>query len=105
MEIATHNNITIVLEHYIDFSGRYFERELISINGNILTQDTYDNAYSNWRTSGRDVMPQAENFDINFVRSDGKSASLRLFSHYTYIYIYICVVNLAVGVRVNLLHY
>ncbi len=54
MEIATHNNITIVLEHYMDFPGGYFERELISINGNILTQDTYDDAYSDWCASGEE---------------------------------------------------
>ncbi|MCI9077592.1 MAG: DUF4869 domain-containing protein [Lachnospiraceae bacterium] len=54
MEIAARNDITIVLEHYMDFPGEYFEKKLVSINGTVLTQDTYDDAYSGWCASGEE---------------------------------------------------
>ena len=54
MEIAAHNDITIVLEHYMDFPGEYFEKKLVRINGTVLTQDTYDDAYSDWCASGEE---------------------------------------------------
>ena len=54
LEIAAHNDITIVLEHYMDFPGEYFEKKLVRINGTVLTQDTYDDAYSDWCASGEE---------------------------------------------------
>lgn len=45
MKIAEKRNITIFLEHYMDFPEVYFDEKRILFNGRFLTQDEYDEEF------------------------------------------------------------
>lgn len=51
VEMAKGRNITIMLEHYADFPPEAFEEKVIVCNGEVLTQDTYDDSFSAWSAS------------------------------------------------------
>lgn len=48
MEIAKKRDITIMLEHYMEFASEYFEEGLIMFQGKVLGEYDYDDAYSDW---------------------------------------------------------
>lgn len=51
IEMAKERDITIMLEHYADFPPEAFEEKVIRCHGEILTQDTYDDSFSDWSAS------------------------------------------------------
>jgi hypothetical protein len=52
VRISEQKDVTIVLEHYMDFPEKYFDEGKVSIDGKVLGQFDYDDAYSNWCASG-----------------------------------------------------
>lgn len=52
IRISEQKDVTIVLEHYMDFPERYFNEKKIFIDGKPLGQYDYDDAYSEWCASG-----------------------------------------------------
>lgn len=55
IRISEMKDVTIVLEHYMDFPEHYFEEGKISCNGKILGQYDYDDAFSAWGLSGEEL--------------------------------------------------
>lgn len=51
LEIASQKDVTIVLEHYMDFDEDMFDSNLICHNGVPLDQDSYDDLYTDWAQS------------------------------------------------------
>lgn len=52
MQIAGERDVTIVLEHYMDFPERYFVEKKITVNGEFVSQYEYDDAFSEWCSGG-----------------------------------------------------
>lgn len=50
LRIAKNKDFTMVLEHYMDFPPESFNEGVLYCKGELLTQDTYDDAYSDWRS-------------------------------------------------------
>lgn len=48
MEIAKERDVTIFLEHYMDIPVSYFEEGLICMNGKVLGEYDYDDAFDDW---------------------------------------------------------
>lgn len=55
VRISEMKDVTIVLEHYMDFPKQYFKEGKVFYKGKALTQFDYDCAYSDWCASGRDL--------------------------------------------------
>ena len=54
LEIAEQKDVTLVLEHYMDFPEDSFSKGLLQdADGNLYTQDIYDDAFSDWM--GEDI--------------------------------------------------
>lgn len=56
MRIAEVKDVTIVLEHYMDFPEHYFKEGKIMISDKVLGQYDYDDAFSDWCASGEENM-------------------------------------------------
>lgn len=54
MRVAAKHDVTIVLEHYMDFPHEYFSRGEIMMNGKLLGQYDYDDAFSDWCAGGEE---------------------------------------------------
>ena len=54
MRIANEHDVTIVLEHYMDFPEKYFREGRIMIDGRLLGQYDYDDAFSAWCAGGKE---------------------------------------------------
>ena len=52
MRIAENHDVTIVLEHYMDFPEQYFRTGKIMMYDRLLDQDDYDDAFSAWCAGG-----------------------------------------------------
>ena len=52
MRIAENHDVTIVLEHYVDFPEQYFRTGKIMMYDRLLDQDDYDDAFSAWCAGG-----------------------------------------------------
>lgn len=52
MEISRNCDVTIVLEHYMDFPEDCFKNGEIMMDGMLLGQDEYDDAFSSWCSGG-----------------------------------------------------
>lgn len=55
IRISEMKDVTIVLEHYMDFPEHYFEEGKIMCNGKVLGQYDYDDAFSAWGLTGEDL--------------------------------------------------
>lgn len=53
MQIASSHNVSIVLEHYMDFPEKHFTAGEIMMGDKLLSQDDYDDAFSNWCAGGK----------------------------------------------------
>lgn len=51
MRIAKSRDVNIFLEHYMDFPEEYLTSGLVVMNGVVLDQDGYDDAFSDWCAS------------------------------------------------------
>lgn len=61
VRMAANRDITIVLEHYADFTEDDINKGLIRCNGIVVDQDGYDDAFSEWSAS-----TQEEDYDEKF---------------------------------------
>ena len=48
MRIAEKRDVNIFLEHYMEIPKVYFEKEMIYRDGVVLTEDEYDDGFSDW---------------------------------------------------------
>lgn len=48
MEIARKRDVYIFLEHYMDIPTEYFEEGLIKVDGKVVGEYDYDDAFSDW---------------------------------------------------------
>lgn len=55
MDIAREKEVNIFLEHYMDIPTEYFEEGLIMKDGVVLGEYDYDDAYSDWCKSTREM--------------------------------------------------
>ena len=55
IRISEQKDVTIVLEHYMDFPEHYFEEGKVACDGRVLGQYDYDDAFSNWGLTGEDL--------------------------------------------------
>lgn len=55
IRIAETHDITILLEHYADFTPKDIQKGIIRCNNQIVNQDAYDDAFSDWNATTQEA--------------------------------------------------